>query len=103
MCFTEVLLCFSNNYIVDIWLSIEMHRLQYYYFNQKKLRCDLYDTKIDRPPSVAWGSRRVNNRPTHCASRFVSHRCAQHANVLSGLHGHCADFRQARIFHPFHR
>jgi helitron helicase-like protein len=33
-----------QQYIVDIWLSIEMHRLQYYYFNQKKLRCDLYDT-----------------------------------------------------------
>jgi helitron helicase-like protein len=33
-----------QQYIVDIWLSIEMDRLQYYHFNQTKLRCDLYDT-----------------------------------------------------------
>jgi Helitron helicase-like domain at N-terminus len=30
--------------MVDIWLSIEMHKLEYYYFNQKKIRAHLYDT-----------------------------------------------------------
>jgi len=33
-----------QQYMVDIWLSIEMHRLEYYQFNQQKLRADLYDT-----------------------------------------------------------
>jgi hypothetical protein len=32
-----------QQYMVDIWLSIEMHRLEYYKFNQHKLRADLYD------------------------------------------------------------
>ena len=33
-----------QQYMVDIWLSIEMHRLEYFRFNQQKLRADLYDT-----------------------------------------------------------
>jgi hypothetical protein len=33
-----------QQFIVDIWLSVEMHRLEYYYYNQHKLRADLYDT-----------------------------------------------------------
>jgi Helitron helicase-like domain at N-terminus len=33
-----------QQYIVDTWLSIEMHRLEYYYFNQRQIRAELYDT-----------------------------------------------------------
>jgi Helitron helicase-like domain at N-terminus len=33
-----------QQYIVDMWLSVEMHKLEYYYFNQTKIRADLYDS-----------------------------------------------------------
>ena len=33
-----------QQFVVNIWMSTEMSRLQYYYFYQKELRCDLYDT-----------------------------------------------------------
>ena len=41
-----------QQHIVDIWLSVEMRRLEYYYFNQHKLRAYLYDTA--RPRARSW-------------------------------------------------